>query len=192
MTLVVLAEPTLRPGDRTWIDGIRRRHDPQVDLVPPHLTFVFPNEAIAGDALALHVTAVAAGTPALDFRLRLAMTLPGLTNDAWFVGLIPEEGFAGLVLLYERLHEGPLAASKRLDIPYLPHLTVARFADAAAAQALAATLNARPPAVAGRIDRLTLSALAAGELRRLAEAPLGGPVQPKAPASRRRSRSTSS
>jgi len=174
MSLLVLARPKLPVAARRRIDALRQRHDPQHSLVPPHLTFVFPTRAAGAARLEEEVRAAAAAFAPVPFRLTAAMPLPGLSVDAWFVALVAEQGFGRLLRLHDRLYAGALAADARLDLPYVPHVTVARLPGPAAARALADTINAEPFVLAGRVERLELVASKGRGLEVLAEAALTG------------------
>ena len=59
-----------------------------------------------------------------------------------------------MVKLHDRLYTGPLAAELRLDIPFIPHLTVGNASEAQACKRLADDLNARGVSIHGGIATL--------------------------------------
>ena len=91
---------------------------------------------------------------------------------------MPDEGLGALVRLHDRLYAGALAPQLRLDIPAIPHITVAAKGDATEAKALADELNARPFAIAGAIAALDIVVHTAGTVRTLARVPLAATPAP--------------
>lgn len=68
--------------------------------------------------------------------------------------LAPEEGFSALVKLHDALYRGMLASELRLDIPFLPHITVGKTSDPWEAKVLADQLNGQPRAIQGMLETL--------------------------------------
>jgi len=169
--LLVIAEPRLAAADRTWIETIRRRHDPNHRVVPPHFTLVFHAAMRQEAAVAAHVRRIAARFRRFACRLRCALTYPDSLSGQTYVSLMPDEGFAALVRLHDRLYTGPLKRQLRLDIPFTPHVTLARFATPAPAKRLADRINARDFAVradVGAIDLVAYDGAAVTPLARIA------------------------
>jgi 2'-5' RNA ligase len=156
VVLLVIAEPRLAARDRVWIDGIRAKHDPHHRIVPPHFTLVFHASTRAEAKVAAHVRGIAARFARFTCRLRSALIYPDAPSGNTYVSLMPDEGFGAIVRLHDALYTGPLARHLRLDIHFVPHLTVARFASARRAQRLADELNARAFVVAAPIRALDL------------------------------------
>lgn len=173
MALLALAYPELAPGDRAWIEAIRAAHDPRHAIVAAHITLVFPTTDLAPEAFVAAVARHASGGAPIPFTLRCALPFGDTTGAATDVFLVPDEGLGALVRLHDRLYAGALAPALRLDIPFIPHLTVGRAADPREAKRLADALNARPLAVAGRVAALDVVAHEAGAVRTLARLPLG-------------------
>lgn len=165
MSLALLCEPEFSAADRSWIEGIRERHDPQHGRVPPHVTLVFPVTNVEAEPLARHVETIAAQTGRIEFCLRSALAVKDALSEMAHVFLVPDEGFAALVRLHDRLYAGPLAGALRLDIPFIPHVTVAGFTDVVRAMALADNLNEAVIAVAGSISAITMIRLDGGMAR---------------------------
>lgn len=173
MVLLVFAEPVLSAKDRSWINSLRARHDPNHPAVPPHFTLVL-NEAVRRPAAMVeHIRAVAAQTPGFRARLRCALTYPDALTGRVYVSLMPDEGFAALVRLRDRLYGGPLRKHQRLDIPFVPHVTVARFQDGKPAKRLADAINAREVAVGASIRSLDIARYEGTTLVPVTRVPLG-------------------
>jgi hypothetical protein len=68
--------------------------------------------------------------------------------------LVPDEGYSQFVKLHDRLYTGPLAPELRLDLPFIPHITVANSGDPHACKRVAETLNAQDFAIGGQVETL--------------------------------------
>lgn len=160
---------------QAFIDGFRRQHDPQVDMVAPHFTMVFGCKAIAQVAHIDHVAAVAQHTPVIPFRCRYAMLgADDFDGKTAYVFLVPDEGNSAISRLHDRLYTGVLAGQLQLEVPYVPHITIASTQDRAAAKALCDGLNQAGIDIAGQLQSLTVGALKDGRLQAVAEHPLAG------------------
>ncbi len=172
MALLVLAYPELAPEDRAWIEGIRAEHHPRHASVAAHFTLVYPVRDLDADAFVADVSRQAAGCARIPFVLRWALPFKDVTGEGTDVLLVPEEGFSALARLHDRLYAGELAPRLRLDIPTIPHLTVAHSADPHACKRLADALNARPVAIPGSITALDLVIADECAVRTIARLPL--------------------
>lgn len=152
-----IAEP-----QRRFIDEFRRAHDPQATLLPPHVTLVFGSSAVDEATVLRHVEAVAAASAPIRFHCRCAMLGADERAERAFVYLVPDEGHAAISLLHDRLYRGPLAASLRLKVPYVPHITIGSTTHFAQARAWCDALNAQGVDVAGVLPALTVGALRGG------------------------------
>src|ERR671933_42157 len=119
--------------------------------VMARLVLAYPVRDLAPDAFVADVSRQAAGCVRIPFVLRWALPFKDVTGEGTDVFLVPEEGFSALARLHDRLYAGALASRLRLDIPTIPHLTVAHSADPQACKRLADALNARPLAISGTI-----------------------------------------
>jgi len=171
--LLVLAYPEVAPTDLAWIESIRAAHDPASERVRAHFTLVYPTQALAAAQLIAHVRAVVPICAPFPFVLSAALPYPDVTGPEQHVFLMPNAGFGALVRLHERLYSGLLASDRRLDIPTVPHVTVARLTDPARGRDLAAELNARDWSIPGTLTALTIVRDDGLTVRELARVPLG-------------------
>lgn len=171
--LFVIATPRFSADDAAWLAKIRARHDPQSRIVAPHVTFVFDAAASIETRLAAHVAAVAATLTVVRFVLRRAVVRPDAITGRIFAYLLPEEGNAELAKIHDRLHERLLAAAKRLDNPYLPHVTVGAFSEMSQAVSLVDALNQAPIAIASTIESLCTVAFDGETVQTIAESAIG-------------------
>jgi hypothetical protein len=155
--LYVACFPEIEPG-QDWLLAFRARHDPLATRVAAHVTLVFPTAALSEAALVAEARVVATETAAFGAHFRIAMMMPevagGRTTSHIF--LVPDSGLGEIVRLHDRLYAGPLRPELRLDLPFIPHLTVAAGLDLAAAKGLVDELNARGPDLRCAIDHLAV------------------------------------
>jgi 2'-5' RNA ligase len=166
-TLFTLAYPTLSVGDRAVLDGYRSKHDlPKSRIVRPHFTMVFGLSDQDEAAYMGHVETVAAKETAISFHCRYATLGAGSGDEPACVFLVPE-GNSAILNLHDRLHTGMLAASLRLDLQYVPHITIGTCTAWREAKILCDEINAHAISMPGTIEALTVAVLESDELRDL-------------------------
>jgi hypothetical protein len=109
--------------DLRAVEHLRRKYDPTVDLVGPHVTVMFPVPACAGEgALVRHVTSVLRRWKPFPIRLL------GLRKswDHWLF-LVLEDGNEAVVKLYQEIYTGILAEYRRDDLEFVLHLALGLF-----------------------------------------------------------------
>lgn len=164
--LAVIAVPEFAAEDAAWIDAIRRAHDPQFDVVPAHVTLVFPFESADPDWFAGHVAAIAAVTAPMDVLFdRLARIENPQQPKYRFLNVLLADAASAMPLtaLYRVL--GGQSSSKRLG-DYEPHVTLTRFGAVFSSKALERQLGNLQRPVRGRIAALELLNLSHGAIRR--------------------------
>lgn len=110
--------------DTEHIDRFRRKHDPHVGSIEPHITVVFPVPGSVGkERLVWHIRSVLRGWKPFPIHLQ------GLHKswDHWLF-LILQEGNAKVIRLHDELYTGVLAEYRREDIEFIPHLGLGFFA----------------------------------------------------------------
>jgi 2'-5' RNA ligase len=164
--LYTLAYPLLSQADRAFIDSYRSEHDAAFrDVVAPHFTMLFGCDQIAESQYKEHVRSVAARSKPVSFVCRYAMVCNDVSNENFYVFLVPDEGYSALSLLHDELYRGPLAPFLRLDAPYVPHVAVATSQDSKHIKDLCDSLNKGGLSMAGSVDRLTMCSLVDGKIR---------------------------
>ena len=166
--LYVIAEPDITPADRDWIQSIRAQHDPQCDLVGPHFTLVFGIPEQTATGLLARVQAIASRTLPFEFEAKNVQVFPGVSLEH-YVFLVPKKGAAELCMLHKALR-----VDTNDDIPFVPHITIGRCADALAAATLAEAVNAAPRTIRGRISALRVIAVTDQHVRECATVALSG------------------
>ena len=121
--------PAFRGIER--IEAFRKRHDPAAAFIPAHLSLVFPfPTALTRLQVEPHVRRVLGRWPPIPVTFR---TVRLHANE--FVFLMAGRGAASISALHDRLYTRSLRQHLRGDLPYEPHITIARHADFAALEA---------------------------------------------------------
>jgi 2'-5' RNA ligase len=112
--------------DTSHVDALRRKYDPQADLISPHITLMFPLPSSIGESdLVSHLEHVLSGCRQFPIHLT------GLEQSAdHYLFLVLQQGRAEVIHLHDRIYTGILAPFIRTDLPYVPHVTLGAFEDA--------------------------------------------------------------
>ena len=157
MALLVVSYPRVSMRDDEWLASLKQRFaalDPS--SLGPHFTLVFPIAEADEQMLAGHVREQVRGQQAIPFVLRCAIAIKDYASEDYFVLLVPDEGFSGIVKLHSRLYTGPLAEHLRPDMPFTPHITVGHAPDGRLCRQIADELNAEDFTIVGILDRVDL------------------------------------
>lgn len=152
------------------IEALRRRRDPMAGKAPAHLTLVFPFPTpLTALQIETHVRKVCAGWPPIPVTFG---AVRAHANE--FVFLMAKRGAESLAGLHDKLYARSLLPHLRRDLPYEPHITVARCeAPAALDAALADAESSLRGEFAATLRELTLLAVGAdGRIERLKDLPL--------------------
>jgi 2'-5' RNA ligase len=153
--IAVVSYPVLTEADRLWIEAIRARHDPQAARLPAHFTLVFPSAGT--NDLVREVAFVAATSAPIAFRLDAVRAVRDLVAGAGaHVMLVAARGGAQIAALHDRLYRGVLRAGRRVDVPFVPHVTVGASADYDRCAAVAAAVGTEQRPIEGRLERLDI------------------------------------
>ena len=115
--------PKLAAIDR--IQAFRAKHDPAAALIPAHLSLVFPfPTAHSRLQVQTHVQRVVSRWPPIPVTFgRVRMH----ANE--FLFLTASRGGASVTALHDKLYTRSFAPHLRRDLPYEPHITIARYAE---------------------------------------------------------------
>jgi len=106
------------------IQEFRSNHDPQRDLVPPHITVVFPFDIdLTDDELIKHCQKQITGIKQIEAKLG-----PVSIEPNGYVFFLLEEGGREITEIHNHLYSGPLA-DQFIGTSFKPHITIARFND---------------------------------------------------------------
>ena len=172
-TLYTLAYPTLSAPDAARLDSFRQRHDPHHEIVAAHFTLVFACREVEERTYIEHIAAVSRVSSPISFSCRYAMLGSDDEAERAYVYLVPDEGYSAISRLHDALYGGPLSSHLRLEIPFIPHLTLGSSADRKAVKRLCDELNESDLTICGSIEALSIAMLQDGKIRGLAEFSLG-------------------
>lgn len=112
-------------ADMTSVDRLRRKYDPMVDLIEPHLTVVFPVPELLGKReLVNHCAAVLQGWRPFQVVAGELVKTP----DHWLF-LTLRQGAPVVTRLYQDLHSGFLSDYARPEL-FQPHIGLGQFVKA--------------------------------------------------------------
>ena len=167
--LYTLAFPSLSASDSAFVESFRAEHQTeQSQVVAAHFTMVFGCATVPRDEYLQHVQAVAGANSVVRFACRYAMLGADDEDDTAYVFLVPNTGFAELSLLHDRLYTGVLSSHLRLDLPFIPHITIGRLVERRAAKSLCDALNSRGVNIEGSVEALTVGLRENGKIQNLA------------------------
>ena len=174
MSLLVVSYPEIAHRHAEWIEAVRQRHSFLThSVLAPHVTFVFPLHNVPEDELLAHVGLVTAGQPRIRFVLRISMLVKDDSSDNYYVLLAPDEGFSDIVRLHDKLYTGMLTPMLRLDLPFIPHITVGGSPDVLGCKSVVDVLNAENFAIEGGIAYLDVVSKEAETVRTVKRFALG-------------------
>lgn len=165
--LAVVAYPTLSDSDRRWIESLRARHDRQASRIASHVTLAFPAE-VAEEALLADVRTALRSCLPISIVLRRAAAFLDPIGGGAYVCVLPEGGSVELRTVHDVLYRGVLAAHRRREIPFVPHVTVGTHPELSECERLADQLNAEDRTVAGTIDNLDVIEVGRSTVRTVA------------------------
>jgi 2'-5' RNA ligase len=155
--LLIVAYPKISKRDFEWIQDHRRKYDDlSYQAVPPHFTLFFPSAEFKSDDLLQIAKRNIGSFPSFQFSLRSAMIMPRPVGEYSYVFLVPDEGFSQIVRLHDKIYSKELSSSLCLDIPFVPHVTVASSKNVAVCKELVDALNKKGLEVDGNIHTLDL------------------------------------
>ena len=172
--LFTVSYPEISVASATLINAFREIHDARHrGMVEAHFTMVFGCAAIGLDEYTNHVAKVAASSKSITFSCKYAMLGADDEDDTAYVFLVPDQGYAEVSLLHDRLYTGPLRAYLRLDLPYIPHITIGTLRSRTEAKALCDELNRNGLCIEGCLTALAVGAIEGGKFINLAVHVLG-------------------
>jgi len=109
--------------DRALIDEIRRKYDPTIDVIGPHVTVLFPvPERVGEEELVAHIQSVLRDCRPFEVCLGGFHKSP----DHWLF-LTLQKGNRRVKELHRSLYTGVLAEFRRDEIEFVPHLGLGLF-----------------------------------------------------------------
>lgn len=155
MPYYAVAFPKLSQRDADWIETYRTEHDPEnVERIRGHFTFVFGIDCAEGFFLD-ELKKQLAHVPPIAFELRLATLNMDARTGIYLEHLVPEKGYAAMAMLHDKLYEDGFTAHQRLDLGYIPHMTIGRCEKPVDGKTRIKALNAQGVSIKGRIETIT-------------------------------------
>ena len=156
MNLHVIAYPNLSPADYDRIQACRRDHNSLYSVAEPHFTIVFSVPDMPLVDFITEVKKQVAGIAAIRFCMRAVV----INKDAFSINydafLVPDEGFSLVSKLHDRLYSDKLSPHHRLDIAYIPHISIANSPDPQAIKKIVDRWNENEFAINGVISSLDI------------------------------------
>jgi 2'-5' RNA ligase len=171
--LAVVAYPELQELDRTWIESIRAKHDPQARQIAAHFTLVFP-AAMEEEQLLAEARATAGSFASITFVLGFADGLKDPDGFGSHAFALVDEGKDQIIALHERLHAGSLRRLLDPSRPFFPHVTIAANADLKICKDVAHEFENEDTPVEGRITSIEVVEVLADSVRSIATFALAG------------------
>jgi 2'-5' RNA ligase len=172
LPLAAVIFPRLEAADANWIAEMRQAYDPAPSVaIEPHVTLIFPTRLLDAATFVAQVERQSSGMAPFEFLLGGAVAVRDRDTPSTLLYLVPRLGADQIVSLHDRLYTGLLMSALRRDRPYVPHMTVGRFADFAKAEAAAMMLNRQGlqvPSLATEIEVVRIEANAAIKVAQIA------------------------
>ncbi|HMG14266.1 MAG TPA: 2'-5' RNA ligase family protein [Saprospiraceae bacterium] len=156
MKTLVIAYPELTKRDLSQIENFRKEHDNMANLIKPHFTLVFPLDNIEVPDLIHEMDLLLEHEKAIPFSMRCAMINKDAFSENYHVFLVPDEGFSQLIKLHDKLYNGLLNDNLRLDIPFIPHITIGSSTDKYQCKKMVDDWNSKDFEINGTISYLHL------------------------------------
>lgn len=156
LSLQVIAYPQLNDADLQRIQDCRRLHNRLYHVIAPHFTLVFAVNDMSREDFVSEIKKRAEGITTINFTIRTTMVVLDAISGWYDAMLVPDEGFSAIQKLHDRLYSGLLMPHLRLDIPYIPHISIADKADAREVKQLTDEWNSTDWEIKGRITHLDI------------------------------------
>ena len=101
------------------INAFRKKYDPSVYVIPPHITIVSPVDTVSENDFLAHIETVIKNANSFTIHLNGVKK----TNDK-LLSLVVREGSEELINLHNSLYTGILAPFLFSDFEFSPHVTV--------------------------------------------------------------------
>jgi len=124
MKLLAIAYPELSPKDFTLIENYRRAHDKLYEMLPAHFTLVFPVKDFTQSVFSAEIKKQLKDCKQISFTMRCATINKDAFTENYYVFLVPDEGHSGIMKLHDKLYSEKLSKYQRLDIDFIPHITI--------------------------------------------------------------------
>ena len=136
------------------IQGLRQRFDPLAELIPPHVTLVFPFKTN------LEIEAILASvTEAIESFRKFHFTLGSVICSESYVFLPVVEGEDEIRNLHAALYGTDLKPFRSQVHEYSPHVTIGRYKDESEAKMILSEVKVLPLGSKGTFNRVILESI---------------------------------
>ncbi len=154
MSLLALAYPTLSALDTKRIQTFRAQYDGYYSIVEPHFTLVFAVSDWDEDAFSAEIKNQLRGFQAFDFCIRCAVLNQDESGEFFNILLVPDEGYSKITKIHDRLYSAKLLPHRRLDIDFIPHITIGNDGDPERCLKLIENWNCEEFEIHGRVSEI--------------------------------------
>lgn len=155
MALLAIAYPKISKPDFDWIQSIREKNDRQFNLVRPHITLVFGTDKLNSNEFTAHIQSKVRTFKSFQITLDLAKVIKDNSKNYCHAFLIPSAGFNEINELHDILYQDELESELRVDIPYIPHLTIGSGSKEEMT-ALVDKVNESKTSINGSVDQVSI------------------------------------
>jgi len=156
MKLLTVAYPELSEKDYNLIENYRREHDSLYDVIRTHFTLVFPVRDFSEKIFTEEIKKQIQGTEPFSFTLRSATINKDAFVDNYYAFLVPDEGHSNIIKLHDKLYSGRLSAYHRLDVDFIPHITIGNSTNILACKKMADDWNSHDFEITGKISSVDI------------------------------------
>jgi 2'-5' RNA ligase len=159
-SLIVLAYPKISDKNYKWIQSIREQNDKNLcHVVGPHFTLVFPTLNFDIKSITDHISMVVESVKPIQFSIHGTTIVKNPFRESTNLFLIADQGNSDIIKLHDKLYTGVLFKELRLDIPFIPHITIGEAKDPLELKRLSDDLNGKRFSIDGIINEITLEEL---------------------------------
>lgn len=156
MNLHLVAYPQLSAADYERIQLCRKEHNSLYNMIDAHFTIIFSVPDMSLEDFSAEVNKQVQGFKAIPFTFRCAVINRDAISGNYDAFLIPDEGHNTIYKLHDQLYSDKLAYQHRLDISYIPHLSIASNPDPLVIKRIVNEWNAQEFAIQGTISSLDI------------------------------------
>ncbi len=156
MNLHVVAYPELSAADYSKIQAERKVHNSLYSVIEPHFTIVFSVQGMEAGNFIAEIAKQSGAVPRIEFCLRCAVIVKDSFSNNYDAFLVPDEGYSRIVKLHDKLYSGSLSPHHRLDVCYIPHISIGYSPDMQIIKEIADQWNANDFAICGTIPALDI------------------------------------
>ncbi len=156
MKLLAVAYPELSEKDYNLIENYRREHDSLYDIIRTHFTLVFPVRDFSEKIFTEEIKKQLQGIQPFTFTLRSATINKDAFTENYYAFLVPDEGHSNVIKLHDKLYSGRLSSYLRLDVDFIPHITIGNSINILACKKMVNDWNSQDFEITGKIASIDI------------------------------------